>query len=53
MMVASASARRAPADASTSSGLAMAFTRSRVWNVEMSGRSSRCLMACPASPESQ
>ena len=30
-----------------------ALTRARVWNVDTSGRSRRCLMAWPASPDSQ
>ena len=38
MTAASASARRWGASASTSSGLASAFTRSRVWKVDTSGQ---------------
>ena len=53
MMVASASARRWGASASTSSGLASALTRSRVWKVETSGRLSWCLIMWPATPLSQ
>ena len=30
-----------------------AFTRANVWNVMTSGRSSSCLMAWPATPDSQ
>ena len=46
--------RRRPGSAlSTSSGLASALTWSNVWNVETSGSSRRCLMAWPASPDSQ
>ena len=53
MMAASASARRWEESASTSSGLASALTRSRVWNVDTSGRLSWCLMVWPAIPLSQ
>ncbi len=53
MIAASASARRCGMSASTSSGPASAFTRSRVWNVLMSGRSSSCLIVWPANPDSQ
>ena len=53
MMAASASARMCTEWASTSSGLDSAFTRSNVWNVETRGRSSWCLMVCPAMPLSQ
>ena len=53
MMAASASARWWGASASTSSGLASAFTRSRVWKVHTSGRFIRCLMMWPAIPLSQ
>ena len=53
MMAASASARRWGASASTSSGLASALTRSRVWKVDTSGRFSWCLIRWPAMPLSQ
>ena len=53
MMVASASARRWGASASTSSGLASALTRSRVWKVETRGRFNWCLIRWPATPLSQ
>ena len=42
-----------PGRRSTSSGLASAFTRARVWKVDTSGRSSSCLMVWPAMPDSQ
>ncbi len=53
MMVASASARRWGSSLETSSGLASAFTRARVWKVDTSGRSSSCLIRCPAMPDNQ
>ncbi len=53
MTVASASARRWGSSLETSSGLASAFTRARVWKVETRGRSSSCLMRWPAMPDSQ
>ena len=53
MMDASASARRCGMSASTSSGIASALTRSRVWKVHTSGRFSSCLMPWPARPDSQ
>ena len=53
MIAASASARRCGSSLDISSGLDSAFTRSRVWKVDTSGRSSSCLSWCPASPDSQ
>ncbi len=50
MIDASASARRSGSSSSASSGLVCALTRSSVWNVETSGRSSACLSEWPASP---
>ena len=48
MTSASASTRRSGSGSPVS-----ALTRANVWNVDTSGRSSSCLMRCPATPESQ